>query len=441
MNQHHQQTIPNGGRLSRRTMLQKSLEGGAGLAAGLALSRSVHAAGSDLLKVGLVGCGGRGTGAACDAMAADKGAKLVALADAFPEPIQSSLAQVKKAFPDQVDVKDDRKYVGLDAYKHLLASDVDVVLLALPSHFHCIYLKAAVEAGKHVFCEKPHATDPVGVRMIAEAAEIASKKNLAIVSGLCWRYDMGARETVKRIHDGAIGRVVAVRETYMTGFSWIRPRKPQDTEMMYQVRNWYNFHWLSGDLPGLTLIHSIDKGAWALGDRPPVRAWGMGGRQVRTAPEYGDVFDHFGIVYEYADGAQMLGCVRQQNGCFNEVADHVLGTKGRAYISTGRIEGENPWRFSGTKPPMHRAEHQELFASIRAGKPINNGSYMVTSTMLVVMGRMACYSGQAITWDEAMKSPLNVGPSRYAFDADPPIRPDKDGRYPIAIPGVGKPLG
>jgi myo-inositol 2-dehydrogenase/D-chiro-inositol 1-dehydrogenase len=424
------------GKTSRRTMLKASLLAGAGIAVGI--GRTAYAGGGDILKVGLVGCGGRGTGAAINALAADKGVRLTAMADAFAEKIAPSLQQIKNAYPEQVDVKDDHCFVGFDAYRQLIATDVDVVVLALPSHFHCIQLKAAVEAGKHVFVEKPHAVDPVGVRMVAEACEIAKQKNLSVVSGLCWRYDLGARELMKRICDGAIGDVTAVRETYMTGFSWTRPRQPGHSEMEYQMRNWYNFHWLSGDLPGLTLIHSLDKGSWAMGDKPPVRAWGVGGRQVRTATEFGDVYDHHTIVYEYANGSQMFGFVRQQSGCFDDASDMIIGTKGRADITRHRIDGENPWRYSGPKPVPYDVEHQEMFAAIRAGTPINNGNYMATSTMLAVLGRMVSYSGAMITWEDAMKSQLSLAPSGYAFDADPPTKPDGDGRYPIAMPGITK---
>jgi predicted dehydrogenase len=417
-------------------MLKASVLAGAGLAAGLNIGRNARAAGSDILKVGLIGCGGRGTGAAVNALSADSGARLTAMADLFAEKIAPSLRQIKAVWPDRVDVKDDHCFAGFDAYKQLIASGVDVVVMALPSHFHCIHLKAAVEAGKHVFVEKPHAVDPVGVRMIAEACEIARQKNLSVVSGLCWRYDYGARETMNRVLDGAIGEVLVVQETYMTEFAWTRPRKPEYTEMEYQMRNWYNFHWLSGDLPGLTLIHSLDKGSWAMQDKPPVRAWGLGGRQVRTGTEFGDVYDHHAIVYEYASGARMYGFVRQQTNCFGDFSDQIIGTKGCANVFGHRIVGEKPWHYSGPKPSMFDIEHQEFFASIRAGKPINNGNYMATSTMLAVLGRMVAYSGAAITWEEAMKSQLSLAPARYAFDAEPPTKPDKDGKYPTAMPGM-----
>ncbi len=423
-------------RASRRAMLKASLIAGVGMASGV--GRMAHASGSETLKVGLVGCGGRGTGAATNALAADPGARITALADLFPEKIGPCLQGLQSQFPNQVDVKPECCFSGFDGYQQLISSGVDVVLLALPSHFHCIHLMAAVEAGKHVFVEKPHAVDPVGVRMVAEACRKAKEKNLSVVSGLCWRYDLGGRETMKRIHDGAIGDITAIRETYMTGFSWTRSRQPTDSEMTYQLRNWYNFHWLSGDLPGLTLIHSLDKGSWAMNDVPPTRVWGVGGRQVRTGAEFGDVYDHHALVYEYANGVQMFGFVRQQTGCFDDTSDWIIGTKGRANIAQRRIEGETPWRYGGPNPIPYDTEHQEFFASIRSGNPINNGDYMTTSTMLAVAGRMAAYSGDVISWEQAMNSDLSLAPSRYAFDAEPPVKPDEAGRYPIAMPGATK---
>ncbi len=418
---------------SRRGFLKTAAAGA--LAAGLPLARSAHAAGSDVLRVGLVGCGGRGTGAAVNALSADPNTRLVALADAFEERMPGTAARLQQAKGSQVTVDADHQFSGLDGYRKLIEC-VDVVLLATPAHFHPIHLTAAVEAGKHVFVEKPHAVDPHQVRMVKAACDLAKEKDRCVVSGLCWRYHTGMQETMKRVLDGAIGTVVSVQETYMTGFSWTRPRMPDDTEMKYQMRNWYNFHWLSGDLPGLTLIHSIDKGSWALGDVPPVRAWATGGRQVRTGAQYGDVYDHHAIVYEYADGARMHAYVRQQTGCYDSVEDRLQGTKGRCNLMRHQITGETEWRYEGPGCNMHQAEHDAMFRAIRSGETINNGHYMVVSDMLQIMGRMASYTGKVVTWDEAMASPLNLAPSAYTWDATPPTQPDAEGNYPIAMPGI-----
>ncbi len=427
-------------RSSRREFLKSSSAIAAGaLAGGLAIGRSAHAAGDEVLKVGLVGCGGRGTGAAVNALNADKNNKLTAMADAFDDRLKGSLTQLKKAKPDQVAVDDDHCFVGFDAYQKLIESGVDVVILATTPHFRPIHLKACIDAGKHVFAEKPVAVDAPGVRSVLATTEEAKRKNLSIVSGLCWRYHNGVRETMKRVLDGAIGDILSIQETYNTGALWTRDHKPEQTEMEYQMRNWYNFTWLSGDHNVEQHIHSLDKAAWAMHDEPPVRAWGLGGRQARNRdPKYGNIFDHHAVVYEYANGVRVHSYCRQQKGCANDVTDKFVGTKGRADILRFHIEGENEWRFRGEGGNMLDLEHQALFAAIRSGVPINNGLYMARSTMLAILGRMVTYTGQAITWDQAINSKEDLSPKSYSFDADPPIMPDADGNYPIAIPGVTK---
>ncbi|MGQ9574930.1 MAG: Gfo/Idh/MocA family protein [Thermoguttaceae bacterium] len=429
---------------SRRDFLRTSAAvAGGGLAGGLGLSRSVHAPGSDILKVGLIGCGGRGTGAAKDALTADKNAKLTAMGDAFAERLEASYAALKGQgeLADRVDVPQERRFVGFDAYQKVLQSGVDVVILAEPPHFRPRHLAAAVAAGKHVFCEKPVAVDAPGVRSVLATTEQAAKKNLSIVSGLCWRYHFGVREAISRILDGAIGRILAIQETYLTGLLGGRKRDPRWTEMEYQLRNWYCFTWLSGDFNVEQHIHSLDKALWAMHDEPPVRAWGLGGRQVRTDPIYGDIYDHHAVCYEYADGTRVYAYCRQQPNCWNDVSDIFLGTKGRCTVLRSgaprpEIEGETRWRFEGEGGNMYLTEHQELFRSIRSGKPINNGLYMARSTMMAILGRMADYTGQVVTWEQAIQSQQRLAPSRYSWDAEPPTRPDENGRYPVAMPGV-----
>jgi predicted dehydrogenase len=431
------------GKLTRRTFLCKATAAGttaAAMAGGLAIGRSVHAAGDDTLKIGLIGCGGRGCGAVVNALNADKNTKLVAMADVFGDRLQGGLDAIKKQVGQQAAVDPDRCFVGFDAYQKLIQSGVEVVLIAAPAHFHPIHLKACVEAGKHVFVEKPHAIDAPGVRTVLAASEEAKKKNLSIVSGLCWRYHTGVRETMKRVLDGAIGEILSIRETYMHPpfRHYLQNRRPDWTEMEHQMRNWYHFNWLSGDDICQAMIHGLDKAAWAMRDQPPVRAWGMGGREVCTGPEYGDLFDHHAVVYEYANGASVYAYCRAQNGCYNDVSDEIIGTKGRCNLLKCRIKGANPWRYKDPECNMYDVEHQELFASIRNGKPINNGLYMARSTMLAVLGRMVEYTGQTITWDEAIQSRAVLAPERYAWDARPPAMPDGTGRYPTPIPGVTK---
>lgn len=426
-------------RSSRRRFLKTagSVAGAAALGS-LSIGRSAHAAGDDVLKVGLIGCGGRGTGAAVNAMNADKNAKLVAMADAFEDRLASSLQRLKKSKPDQVAVSDDSKFIGLDAFQKLIDSDVDVVILTCTPHFRPRHLKAAVAAGKHIFCEKPVCVDAPGYRSVLESVAEAKKKGLCLVSGLCWRYHPAVQETMKRVLDGAIGDVVTIQETYLTGALWFRQRKPEQTEFEYQLRNWYNFHWLSGDHNVEQHVHSLDKGSWAMGDKPPVKVWGLGGRQARDDnPQYGDIFDHHAVVYEYENGTRIHSYCRQQKGCPGDVADHFTGTKGRCCVLPKyQIEGPNAWRFKGRGGNMYDLEHVALFKAIRSGKPINNGQYMALSSMLAVVGRMADYTGQVLTWEKAVNSQEALVPSEYTFDGIPPVMPGPDGKYKQATPGV-----
>jgi predicted dehydrogenase len=422
---------------SRRQFLQRSALSGAAAYGTLSLARSAHAAGSDAIKVGLIGCGGRGSGAAANAMNAGKDVHLVAMADVFAERIADARPRLQKMYPDQVNVDDAHCFVGFDAYEKLIQSGVDVVLIAAASHFHPAFLKAAVDAGKHVFCEKPAGLDVPGIKMVMAAAEEAKKKNLSLVSGLCWRYDLGVREAIKRIHDGAIGEIIAIEETYLRGPYVLRERQAGWNEMQYQFQNWYHFNWLSGDDTAQSLIHNMTMTSWLLGDAAPIKAWGMGGRQVCVEPKYGDVFDHQAVVYEYPKNVRVFGYCRDIPGCYGENTNTVLGTKGRAYMpGNPRIEGETNWRYDGPKPSMYDVEHQELFAAIRSGKPVNNGSYMCTDTLVGIMAQMTCYTGQEVTWEQMMKSEATFALPRYGWDVEPPVKPGPNGQYPTAMPGI-----
>ncbi len=422
---------------TRRNFLKSSLAAGATLATPLTRSRSVHAAGSDQIRIGVIGCGGRGSGAAVNAMNAGPDVRLVALADIFEDRVQNAHKLLQRAKPDQVEVEDDHLFVGFDAYQKVIEC-VDVVLIAAASHFHPLHLQAAIQANKHVFCEKPHALDVPGLLLVKQTCAEAARKGLSVVSGLCWRYDLGVRETIKRVHDGAIGEIVAIQEEYLTSPYIVRERQPGWSEMEYQFQNWYHFNWLSGDQTAQQLIHSIDKASWALGDVPPAKAWGMGGRQVCTDPQFGDLYDHHAVVYEYADGPRIYAYCRDIPGCHNETTDTILGAKGKALLPNRcRIEGENPWRYRETNSPsMYDVEHQELFEGIRKGQPINNGNYMFISTMLAILAQMVCYTGQEITWEEALQSTHSFSLPEYRFDAKPPIQPLADGTYPTALPGL-----
>jgi myo-inositol 2-dehydrogenase / D-chiro-inositol 1-dehydrogenase len=363
----------------------------------------------------------------------------VAMADVFAERIEDARPRLKKMYPEQAVVDDDHCFVGFDAYEKLIHSGVDVVLIAGASHFHPQHLKAAIAAGKHVFSEKPHGIDVPGMKMTQSLGEEAAKKGLCFVSGLCWRYDPGVREAIQRIHDGAIGEIIAIQENYITTPYVLRERRPGWNEMQFQLQNWYHFNWLSGDQTSQQLIHSIDRASWALGDVPPQQAWGMGGRQVMVEPKYGDQFDHHAVVYEYANGVRLFAYTRDMLGCYNDNSGVFLGTKGKAYLpSNPRIEGAKPWRYKGPKPSMYDVEHQELFAAIRAGKTVNNGNYGCLSSMLAILAQMVCYTGQRITWEQAMKSELSFSLPRYGWDVEPPVKPGPNGQYPAPMPGITK---
>ena len=415
---------------SRRSFLKLSAAAAAGgaLAGSLAIGRSAHAAGSDVLKIGLIGCGGRGSGAAADALRADPNLKLTALGDTFSDRVKSSLHNLSMQFGDKVAVADDRCFVGFDAYQKVIDSGVDVVILASPPHFRPAHLKAVVAAGKHVFVEKPVAVDAPGVRSVQESCAEAKKKGISLVSGLCYRYDPGKRETIKRIHDGAIGDIVAINVNYNTSPLKVFQRQPSWSEMEWQVRNWQYFNWLSGDHNVEQHVHSLDKAAWVMRDEPPKEAIGLGGRQVRADVEDCNNFDHHAVVYEYASGVKLFAYCRQQSGCHIDVTDHIMGTKGRAELMKHTIEGEAKWRYRGKTPSMYQEEHDALFASIRSGQPINNGEYMTRSTMMAILGRMATYSGQLITWDQAINSTEKLGPDKYEWGALPVA--------PVAKPGI-----
>ncbi len=421
---------------SRREFIKTSaFLAGTAMAAQLPIAQSAHAAGGDAIKIGLIGCGGRGTEAANNAMNAGKDVRLVAMADIFAERLQDSRKRLKTLKGDQVAVSDDHCFTGFEAYRQLIQSGVDVVLITPASHFIPMHLKAAVEAGKHVFCEKPHGIDIPGLKVSMAASETARQKKMSLVSGLCWRYDPGVRETMKRVRDGAIGDILAIQETYVGQPYIVRERKPGQSEMEYQMWNWYHFNWLSGDQTAQQLIHSLDKASWALGDKPPLKVWGMGGRQTCVDPKFGDQFDHQAVIFEYPSGVRVYGFTRDQRECYNNTSDFIIGTKGRCDLLNYKIEGETNWRYDQPRQNMYDIEHRELFESIRSGQPINNGQYMCLSSALGIVAQMACYTGGVILWDEAMQSKRSYALPRYAWDVEAPVKPDKDGVYATAMQG------
>lgn len=398
------------------------------------LNSVVHASGDDTLRVGLIGCGGRGTGAASQALMADPRVKLTAMGDLFEDQLQLSLKTLNesKSLTTKMDVPPERQFIGFDAYQQVIASGVDVVLLTTPPHFRPLHLQAAIAAGKHVFAEKPCAVDTPGVHSVLQSCLEAKRKGLSVVSGLCLRYHAPYVEAVRRIQAGDIGDIRTMIANDYRGGIWIKPRQPDWTDMHWQTRNWYYFTWLSGDFNVEQHVHNLDVCAWAMGDQYPVKAVGMGGREVRKGPEYGNIYDHHAVVYEYASGARLISNTRQMKGCKNDISVHILGTRGTATLTERkngvRIAADKDWVFQDEARNLYQVEHDELFAGIRAGKPINNGEYMAKSSLLAIMGRMATYTGQEITWDMAWKSTEDLTPPRYEWGEIP--------APPIAVPGA-----
>lgn len=410
----------------------------------LRAARASAAAGDEELRVALVGCGGRGTGAAWNALSTPGKTRLVALADAFEDRLNDSLANLKQNFGDRVDVPKERCFVGFDAYQKAIDA-TDVVVLTAPPGFRPMHFEYAVKQGKHVFMEKPVAVDGPGVRQVLAAAQEAKAKNLKVGVGLQRHHDPRYLETIRRVHDGAIGDVVLLRVYWNGAGVWVRPRQPGQSEMEYQMRNWYYFNWLCGDHIVEQHIHNLDVGNWVMNDYP-VEAQGQGGRQVRTGKDHGEIYDHHMVEYSYKSGAKMLSQCRHIPGTWENVSEFAHGTKGRVDLSGGRIwssdskDGKGDWRYRGEGADPYQAEQDAWMKAIREGTTFSEAENGAYSSLTAIMGRMATYSGQVITWEQALKSELALRPTAYAFDADPPSKPDADGRYPIAVPGQSRVL-
>jgi predicted dehydrogenase len=401
--------------------------------------RNVHAAGSDILKIGMIGCGSRCPGAAVNAMNVDPGVRLVAMTDIFADRVQNRREMLKKEKPDQVQVDDAHCFSGLDGYRQVIDC-VDVVLIACSAKFHPVYLQAAIEAGKHVFVEKPHAIDPVGVRQITAACALAKQKNLSVMSGLQSRFHPGYQETIQRIHDGAIGEIVAIEENFLRGPYGLYYRQKDQNEVAYQFSNQYHFAWLCGDDVPQSLVHNVDRATWAMKEQTPVKAHGLGGRSASFGEVYGNVFDHHSVVYEYANGVRMYALCRTQNGCYNNSDSILLGSKGRCNVTQCVIEGASKWKYQGPGGNPYDLEHKALFTAIRSGNPINCGDYMARSTLIGILGQLACYSGRELTWEQVATSGFTFLPDvqDVRLDMEPPVQPDEKGDYPVPMPGISE---
>ncbi|MCR4415005.1 MAG: Gfo/Idh/MocA family oxidoreductase [Thermoguttaceae bacterium] len=424
---------------TRRQFLERSAKlTAASVAGGLALSRAVHAAGDDTIRVALIGCGGRGTGAAIECLNVPDRLKLVAVADAFQDAAERAADAIKKKHPDKTDLPAQRIFSGFDAFRRAIDCGVDLVLLCSPPGFRPEHYRLAIEAGKHVFMEKPVCVDAPGYRSVMKTNQLADQKKLKVVVGLNSRHTAPIIETMKRVHAGAIGPIQFLRAYGNNAGVWVRPRKPGQTEMEYQMRNWYYFVWLSGDLNVEQHVHALDVANWAMGDQHPIEANGMGGRQVRKGPQYGHIFDHHVVEYTYPGGVKLFSQCRHIPGCWPAGGVYVHGLKGMA--TGGTIEGANPWKFSGKFVGGHQQEHFDLIKVIRDNTPHNEGYYGADASMTAVLGRMATYSGQVVRWDDAVAHGPNEMPERLAWDAKPPVLPGPDGghEHAVAMPGVYK---
>jgi myo-inositol 2-dehydrogenase/D-chiro-inositol 1-dehydrogenase len=424
---------------SRRDFLKKTAATGAAVTAGVSLARSAHAAGKQEIRVGMIGCGGRCSGAGAQALSVGKDVKLAAMTDVFQGRMEAKRKYFSEKFPDQFTATDDTCAYGLDGYKTVIEAS-DAVLIACASKFHSYYAEQAIKAGKHVFIEKPHAIDPAGCRRLKRVCKMAREKNLSIVSGHESRLSLPYQEQVKRIHDGAIGEVVAIQSTFLRAPYRVIPRNPKLSETEYQFSNFYHFRWLSGDDVPQSLVHNLDRMRWVLHEENPTWCFGLGGRSSSFGEVYGDMFDHGTVVYEHKSGVRLYAMCQTQAGCYPSWDDVIMGTKGTCHWTACRIEGETNWKYEGEKNDPHTQEQKVLIGSIREGKPVNNEDTMIDSTMMGVMGQIAVYTGKPVTWEEMAAADFEFEPkvAEATLEMDPPIVPDETGNYPLPMPGITK---
>jgi myo-inositol 2-dehydrogenase/D-chiro-inositol 1-dehydrogenase len=380
------------------------------------------------VKIGLIGCGGRGTGAANQSLTANKDAVIWAVGDAFQDRLTSSVETLKGEQGNRAEVPMERRFVGFNAFQQVIDSGVDMVILTTPPHFRPAHLAAAVKAKKHVFCEKPMAVDGTGVRSVIESAKLAKENDTNLMSGFCWRYAPAMRATYGHLLSGSIGDIRSVFATYYTAPLWTKARKDSWSDMEWQMRNWVHFDWLGGDHIVEQACHSVDKINWAMNNATPITATAIGGREMREGPESGNVFDHFGVVYEYEDGRRAQLHCRQMPYCYNDNNDYIVGSTGTCTVNswTGspEIVGPTPWEYTGEKPNMYQVEHNELHDAIRGNRAtINDGHFMAQSTMMAILGREAAYTGQKVSYNDALNSTTRLGPTEYEFGklATPPV--------------------
>jgi predicted dehydrogenase len=422
--------------VSRRGFVVGSTLAAVGAAAVPALARIGVHLGAGRMKVGVIGCGGRGTGAAANILEASPDVEIWALSDVLPERIascRSGLAGLDSEYAQRVSVADERCYPGFDGYTKLLAQkEIDLVILATPPGFRPAQFEAAIRAGKHVFVEKPVGVDPVGVRRVLAAGEEAKAKGLCVVAGTQRRHEVCYLEAMKRLGAGMIGRPISASCYWNQGGLWMNPRQPEWSDMEWQLRNWLYFTWLSGDHIVEQHVHNLDVINWATGAHP-VSCWAMGGRQSRTSAAYGHIYDHFAVQYEYPGGFNLTSFCRQIDGCDSRVEEVIRGTHGVLVTSSGRAEirGERPWKSSTKNNNPYVQEHVALVTAIQSGKTINETRNVAESTMTAVMGRMAAYTGKTVTWDHVMQSTLDLTPARMEFGPMPVDAVAMPGKTPL----------
>ena len=429
-------------KLKRRDFIKTSGTLATGAIVGSSIIGSAYAAGSDVIKIALIGCGGRGTGAVFDAYASGQTVQLVAMADVFQENLDKTYKTIKAKFGNKIDVPESRRYVGLDAYKSAIA-DADVVILTTPPGFRPDHFQEAVKAGKHVFMEKPIAVDVPGIRKVLDAAKVAKEKKLNVVVGFQRRFQTNYREAIKRIHDGAIGDVVSGQVYWNSGGVWVRPRKPSQSEMEYQINNWYYFNWLCGDHIVEQHVHNMDVANW-IKQKYPVSIQGTGSRAHRIGEDYGEIYDNFAVEMTYDDGTVVYSQCRHFEGISNRVDETFQASAGRAFLSASNQavlwdkNGKEIYKHNPKGDPNpYQQEHVELFEAIAKGEyKFDTAEYGAYSTLTGIIGRAACYTGKVIKWEDGLKSNVDLMPERLAWDAIPKPVKGEDGLYPAAIPGI-----
>ncbi|MGL4942632.1 MAG: Gfo/Idh/MocA family oxidoreductase [Thermoguttaceae bacterium] len=431
---------------SRRSFLKTGAVASATLAAGVTLPRSVHAQGKEEIKIGMIGSGGRAGGAAWESMKSDPCVKLVAMCDVFEDRVKGKRDSLATALPEQVQCPDENCFWDFDGYKKVIALS-DVVLIACASKFHPMYAEAAIAAGKHVFVEKPHAIDPPGIHRLEAACATAKEKGISVMSGLQSRWSLAWQDVMKRIHDGEIGDIVAMQSMFLRGPYNLVSRKPGLTETEYQFSNWYHFGWLSGDDVIQSLVHNVDRMSWAMNGEMPDWAFSLAGRSGSFGEVYGDMFDHSSVIYEYKSGARLYALCRTTHNCYNNSSDVIMGSKATCYLDSNRFvdrKGNEIYRYKGEGNNPYQTEQDELIKAVKSGRPINCGDFMCKSTMVGILGQVAAYQGNAVSFNDVYAGKFHFGgiePDGVSMSTEPPTLPDETGNYPIPLPGRTRFIG